>query len=68
VDLPIYYVGKFIDQVEKNYITMEKEALAMIYAMKKFKHYFLANHFIFFVDHQALVYMVNRPFISCHIA
>jgi hypothetical protein len=68
VDLPIYYVGRFLNQVEKNYTTTERKALAMIYAVKKFKHYLLTNHFIFFVDHQALVYMVNRPFISCYIA
>jgi hypothetical protein len=35
--------------------------------MKTFRHYFLANHFIFFVDHQALVYMVNKPFILSDI-
>ncbi len=40
----------------------------MIYVVKKIKHYLLANHFIFFVDHQALVYMVNRPLISSCIA
>jgi hypothetical protein len=67
VDLPIYYVSRLLNQVERNYTTTEKEALAIIYAMKKFKHYHLANHFIFFVDHQALVYMVNGPLISSHI-
>ncbi len=40
----------------------------MIYVVKNFRHYLLANHFIFFVDYQALVYMLNRPFISSHIA
>ena len=33
----------------------------MIYAVKKFRHYLLANHFVFFVDHQALLYLVNKP-------
>ncbi len=47
---------------------MQREALVMIYAMKKFRHYLLANRFIIFVDHQALVYMVNRLFISSPIA
>ena len=28
--------------------------------MKKFKYYLLANKFIFFVDHQALLYLVNK--------
>ena len=33
----------------------------MIYAVKKFRYYLLANKFIFFVDHQALLYLVNKP-------
>jgi hypothetical protein len=33
----------------------------MIYVVKKFKHYLLRNGFIFFVDHQALLYLVNKP-------
>ena len=33
----------------------------MVYAVKKFCHYLLANQFFFFVDHQALLYLVNKP-------
>ena len=33
----------------------------MIYAVKKFRYYLLASKFIFFVDHQALLYLVNKP-------
>ena len=33
----------------------------MVYADKKFWHYVLANKFVFFVDHQALLYLVNKP-------
>jgi hypothetical protein len=33
----------------------------MIYVVKKFRHYLLRNSFIFFVDHQALLYLVNKP-------
>ena len=33
----------------------------MVYAMQKFCHYLLATPFIFFVDHQALLYLVNKP-------
>ena len=29
--------------------------------MKKFWHYLLANKFVFFTDHQALLYLVNKP-------
>ena len=33
----------------------------MIYDVKKFCHYLLANQFVFFTDHQALLYLVNKP-------
>ena len=36
----------------------------MVYAIKKFKHYLLANKFMFFVDHQALSYLVNKPCLT----
>ena len=33
----------------------------MIYAVKKIRHYLLATQFVFSVDHQALLYLVNKP-------
>ena len=33
----------------------------MIYVVKKFRHYLIANMFVFFVDHQELMYLVNKP-------
>ena len=50
-----------MNTTEKNYTTIEREGLGMIYAIKKFRHYLLANKFVFFVDHQALLYLVNKP-------
>jgi hypothetical protein len=40
----------------------------MIYDVKKFKHYILGNSFIFFMDHQALLYLVNKPIVIGQIA
>jgi sugar phosphate permease len=40
---------------------IEKEALAMVYALHKFFHYVLGNKFIFYVDHMALLYLVRKP-------
>jgi hypothetical protein len=57
-----------MNNVKKNYTTTKKEALTMIYVVKKFKHYLLANSFIFFVDHQALQYLVNKLIITSQIA
>lgn len=39
----------------------------MVYAIKKFRHYLLANKFVFYTDHQALLYLVNKPCNTGHI-
>ena len=61
MDFPISYASRQLNSAEQNYTTSEREGLAMVYALKKFRHYLLANHFVFFVDHQALFYLVNKP-------
>jgi len=33
----------------------------MVFALHKFKHYLLGNKFVFYVDHMALIYLVNKP-------
>ena len=68
VDLPIYYASRLLTVHEQNYTTTEREGLAMIYAVKKFRHYLLGNKFVFFVDHTALVDLVNKPQLSGRIA
>ena len=57
----ISYTRKQLNSVEHNYTTIEREVLGMVYAVKKFWHYLLANKFIFFVDHQELLYLVSKP-------
>ena len=61
LDHPISFASRQLNDAEINYTTTEREGLAMVYAVKKFRHYLLANQFIFFVDHQALLYLVNKP-------
>jgi hypothetical protein len=60
IDKPIYYANRLINSVEKNYTTIQNNNLAMIYGVKKFRHYLLGNSFIFFVDHSTLLYLVNK--------
>ncbi len=36
IDRPIYYASQLMSNVEKNYFATKKEALIMIYVVKKF--------------------------------
>jgi hypothetical protein len=51
MDHPIYFVRRKLSQDERNYTTIEREGLFMIYALDKFRHYLLGSHFKFFTDH-----------------
>jgi hypothetical protein len=55
------YAFGLLNSAKRNYITIKREALAMVYALHKCKHYLLNNQFVFYVDHMALVYLVNKP-------
>jgi hypothetical protein len=61
------YSSRLLNFVEQNYTTTEKKTLAMVYALQKFRHYLLGNMFTFFVDHMALVYLTNKPHVSCRL-
>jgi hypothetical protein len=39
----------------------------MVYALHKFRHFLLGNKFVFYVDHMAMVYLVNKPQASGRI-
>jgi hypothetical protein len=36
----------------------------MVFALHKFRHYLLGNKFVFYVDHMALVILVNKWQVS----
>jgi hypothetical protein len=55
------YASRLLNLVEKNYTIIEKKTLAMVYALHKYRHYLLGNRFVFYVDHMALEYLINKP-------
>ena len=65
---PICYAFRLLNFAKYKYTMTEREALAMVYALKKYIHYLLGNPSIFFVDCIAMVYLVNKPQVSGRIA
>ncbi|MCO5557014.1 hypothetical protein L7F22_010569 [Adiantum nelumboides] len=65
---PVYYANRVLSDAERNYAVTEREGLGMVYALKKFRHYLLANKVMFHVDHQALIYLVKKPQLSGRLA
>ena len=47
---------------------MERDCLAMVFSVKKFRHYLNCNPVVFFVDHMAIKYLVNKPELSGRLA
>ena len=52
---------------KKKYTTTKREALAMVYACKKFRHYLLGHPIIFHTDYDSLKYLVNKLDLSRRI-
>jgi hypothetical protein len=55
------YSSRLLDFIKRDYSITKREVLAMVYALHKFRHYLLGNKFTFYVDHMALVYLINKP-------
>lgn len=53
---------------ERNYSTTEREYLAMVFLVKKFRHYLLCNPLVFFVDHMEIKFLVKKPKLSGRLA
>ncbi|OAE24162.1 hypothetical protein AXG93_2752s1770 [Marchantia polymorpha subsp. ruderalis] len=67
-DHPIAYASRQMVQAEKNYSVTEREALAVIFSLKKFRHYLLGGRFTIVTDHKALKYIFNKPNAEGRIA
>jgi hypothetical protein len=62
------YAFGLLNSTKRNYTTTERETLAMVYALHKFRHSLLGNRFVFYFDHMAVVYRVNKPQVYGKIA
>jgi hypothetical protein len=67
LDHLIVFASRKLSESEKNYNTIEREGLAMVYALQNFRHYLLRKHFKMFTDHSAPKYLVNKPMLGGRI-
>ena len=56
----IYYASKTLGGAQVNYSTTEKELLAIVFALEKFRSYLLGSKVIIFTDHAALKFLLNK--------
>ena len=56
----IYYARKTLNEAQKNYTTTEKELLAVVFALDKFRSYLVGSLVIIFTDYAALKYLFTK--------
>ena len=63
----IYFISKNMSPAELNYTVTEKEFLAVIYAINKFRHYITGYQRFIHIDHAAIKYLMNKPDVNGRI-
>ncbi|KAH9780933.1 hypothetical protein KPL71_008264 [Citrus sinensis] len=56
----IYYASMTLNDAQLNYSTTEKEMLAVVFALEKFRSYLIGCKIIVFIDHAALKYLFTK--------
>jgi hypothetical protein len=58
----IYYASKTLDGAQVNYATTEKELLAVVYAIDKFRPYLVGSKIIIYTDQSAIKYLLKKKY------
>ncbi|WJZ82853.1 hypothetical protein VitviT2T_002577 [Vitis vinifera] len=56
----IYYASKTLNEAQRNYTTTEKELLAVVFTLDKFRAYLVGSSIVVFTDHSALKYLLTK--------
>ena len=61
---PCAYISRKMNNHEVNYPVHEQELLAIIYALREWRHYLHGNQFTVITDHRSLQYLQTQPHLS----
>ena len=56
----IHYASKVLNDAQINYATTEKELLAIVYALDKFRSYLIGSKVVVFTNHAAIKYLITK--------
>ncbi|XP_058192106.1 uncharacterized protein LOC131309500 [Rhododendron vialii] len=56
----ISYASKTLNDAQMNYSTTEKELLAVVFALDKFRSYLIGSPIVIYTDHAALKYLLTK--------
>uniref|UniRef100_A0A5S6QNL9 RNA-directed DNA polymerase n=1 Tax=Trichuris muris TaxID=70415 RepID=A0A5S6QNL9_TRIMR len=59
-DQPIYFASRRLHQSERNYAQTDKEGLAIIFAVQKFRCFLLGTKFVIYTDHKPLLGLLQQ--------
>ena len=61
---PVCYGSKKLSNAERNYATIKKECLAIVWGFKRFNLYLYGVSFVLQTDHKSLKYMNSPKFAN----
>ena len=63
----VYYANKTLNDAQRNYMTIEKEFLTMVFVLEKFRNYLLGTSIVIFTDHSTLKYLLNKKDVKARL-
>lgn len=57
---PVAFFSRSLNDSEKRQPSIEKEACAIVEALRKWRHFLIARHFLLITDQQSVAYMFNQ--------
>ena len=57
---PVAYASRILNNAEQNYSQIERESLAIVFGVTKYRQYLLGRHFKLLTDHKPLITLLGE--------